>query len=590
MTTENVELSDTVGGLDQLTADRQPTAAVCAPRGSQGEPAVRRRRAATWRHLAPLALFAADGAATVGALLLADADQAARAVAPALGVLVALNAHAGLYRPGLSTAALDELPSLLWHTVLTWCVVTTGLVALDQPGAARWGPLLALLAAHAPLLCAARATAHLALRRQRRRAPCPALVVGSGPVGERVLATLVAAPGYGLRPVGLVAAGPAPVPAGPLTAGAATTAPLTAAAPATAGIATGTLTSGALSGPGAGPLTEPEPPTAPGPGTARDAGPAPSAPSGSVPGTVVGSAAGVVPGPAPGATPGGVADAGAGPGVPVLAGHEDISRAIAQHGVRAAVLTRTPWEDPQVAALLGLLRERRCTVWLVTAEPDPALAPARSAVPDHLWGFACRRLAPPPRHRVAAIGKRALDVCAATLGLVAVAPLLAACALAVRCSDGPGVLFRQERVGRDGRPFVVLKFRTLRSDAFESATRWSVADDQRMSAVGRWLRRTSLDELPQLWNVLRGDMSLVGPRPERPYFVREFSQRYPAYRARHRMPVGITGLAQVHGLRGDTSIEDRVRFDNHYIETWSLWQDVRILLRTAGSLFRCGGS
>ncbi|MBC3991098.1 sugar transferase, partial [Streptomyces sp. AC563] len=184
----------------------------------------------------------------------------------------------------------------------------------------------------------------------------------------------------------------------------------------------------------------------------------------------------------------------------------------------------------------------------------------------------------------------ALDVCAAALGLVAVAPLLAACALAVRCSDGPGVLFRQERVGRDGRPFVVLKFRTLRSDAFESATRWSVADDQRMSAVGRWLRRTSLDELPQLWNVLRGDMSLVGPRPERPYFVREFSQRYPAYRARHRMPVGITGLAQVHGLRGDTSIEDRVRFDNHYIETWSLWQDVRILLRTAGSLFRCGGS
>ncbi len=177
--------------------------------------------------------------------------------------------------------------------------------------------------------------------------------------------------------------------------------------------------------------------------------------------------------------------------------------------------------------MLGLLRERRFTVWLVTAEPDPALVPARSAVPDHLWGFACRRLTPPPRHRVAAIGKRTLDVCAAVLGLVAVALLLAACALAVRCSDGPGVLFRQERVGRNGRPFVVLKFRTLRSDAFESATRWSVADDRRMSTVGRWLRRISLDELPQLWNVLRGDMSLVGPRPERPYFVREFSQRYP---------------------------------------------------------------
>ncbi|MFF5717471.1 exopolysaccharide biosynthesis polyprenyl glycosylphosphotransferase [Streptomyces buecherae] len=586
MTTENVEVSDSAGALDQLTADRQPTAAVCAPRNSQGEPATRRRRALTWRHLAPLALLAADGAATVAALLLADADQAARAAAPALGVLVALNAHAGLYRPGLSTAALDELPSLLWHTLLTWCVVTTGLVALDQPDAARWGPLLALLAVHAPLLCAARAVAHLGLRRHRRRVPCPALVVGSGPVGERVLATLVAAPGYGLRPVGLVAAGPAPAPGGPLAAGAAPTAPLAAGSPSAAGVATGTLAAGALPGPGAAALTEPEPPTGPGPGAACDTGPAPEPAVGSA----IGPAIGIVTGPAPGAASGCATDAVPAPAVPVLAGHEDISRAIAQHGVRAAVLTRTPWEDPQVAALLGLLRARRCAVWLVTAEPEPALAPARSAVPDHLWGFACRRLAPPPRHRIAAVGKRALDVCAAALGLVAVAPLLAACALAVRCSDGPGVLFRQERVGRDGRPFVVLKFRTLRSDAFESATRWSVADDQRMSAVGRWLRRTSLDELPQLWNVLRGDMSLVGPRPERPYFVREFSQRYPAYRARHRMPVGITGLAQVHGLRGDTSIEDRVRFDNHYIETWSLWQDVRILLRTAGSLFRCGGS
>jgi lipopolysaccharide/colanic/teichoic acid biosynthesis glycosyltransferase len=137
----------------------------------------------------------------------------------------------------------------------------------------------------------------------------------------------------------------------------------------------------------------------------------------------------------------------------------------------------------------------------------------------------------------------------------------------------------------------VLKFRTLRPrDEHESATRWNVAEDRRMSRVGHVLRRTSLDELPQLWNVLRGDMSLVGPRPERPYFVQRFSQLHPGYAARHRMPVGITGLAQVHGLRGDTSIEDRARFDNHYIDTWSLWQDVRILLYTAGSVFRLGGS
>ncbi len=184
-----------------------------------------------------------------------------------------------------------------------------------------------------------------------------------------------------------------------------------------------------------------------------------------------------------------------------------------------------------------------------------------------------------------------MDAVLAAFGLLLAAPVMAACALAVRLADGPGVVFRQERVGRHGRTFVLLKFRTLRpADAQESATRWNVSSDERMSRVGRALRRTSLDELPQLWNVLRGDMSMVGPRPERPFFVAQFSRVHPGYQARHRMPVGITGLAQVNGLRGDTSIEERARFDNHYIETWSLWQDACVLARTAGSLFRLGGS
>ncbi len=124
----------------------------------------------------------------------------------------------------------------------------------------------------------------------------------------------------------------------------------------------------------------------------------------------------------------------------------------------------------------------------------------------------------------------------------------------------------------------------------ESATRWSVADEGRMNWFCRFLRRTSMDELLQLWNVLWGDMSLVGPRPERPYFVAKFSQTYPGYAARHRMQTGITGLAQIHGLRGDTSIEDRCRFDNAYIDNWSLWQDICILLRTAAALVRPTGS
>ena len=110
-----------------------------------------------------------------------------------------------------------------------------------------------------------------------------------------------------------------------------------------------------------------------------------------------------------------------------------------------------------------------------------------------------------------------------------------------------------------------------------------------MTRIGEFLRRTSLDELPQLWNVLRGDMSLVGPRPERPHFVNEFTHEFPWYMARHRVPAGLTGWAQVHGLRGDTSIADRARFDNYYIENWSLWLDVKIILRTFSSVIRGAG-
>ena len=118
---------------------------------------------------------------------------------------------------------------------------------------------------------------------------------------------------------------------------------------------------------------------------------------------------------------------------------------------------------------------------------------------------------------------------------------------------------------------------------------FKVPDDPRITRVGRFLRRTSLDELPQLWNVLRGDMSLVGPRPERPHFVNQFRERIPRYMARHRVPAGLTGHAQVHGLRGNTSIEHRASFDNYYIENWSLWGDLKIMLRTVQQVVRARG-
>ncbi|WP_443333976.1 sugar transferase [Streptomyces sp. MNU103] len=272
-----------------------------------------------------------------------------------------------------------------------------------------------------------------------------------------------------------------------------------------------------------------------------------------------------------------------GGGVPVLRTDQEVERAVIQNGVRA-VLAVGPSVRTEQAALLRSLAASGCVVWEVDADVAPY--PAR----ERVAGFACRRLDLAPV-RAGGAGKRLLDVLVSGALLLVVSPLLLVCAVTLRLADGPGVVFRQERIGRDGRPFTLLKFRTHRPvDEHESATRWSVANEHEMRRFCRMLRRTSLDELLQLWNVLRGDMSLVGPRPERPFFVAQFSETYPGYAARHRMRTGITGLAQIHGLRGDTSIEDRARFDNAYIDDWSLWQDVCILLRTAATLVRPTGS
>ncbi|WP_411148461.1 sugar transferase [Streptomyces sp. A30] len=306
-------------------------------------------------------------------------------------------------------------------------------------------------------------------------------------------------------------------------------------------------------------------------------------------------------------------DATDGEGLPVLSTQEEVQRAVIQNGVRAVLVVRPASEHgPQ----LGELAEAGCALWEVDADV-PAYdragstgyqdvggtafdlsevpfrrqvrAPWPCAARERIAGFSCRRLDTGRRYDSPA--KRVFDVLVSGVLLVLGAPVLLACAVALRVSEGPGVVFRQERVGKDGRPFTLLKFRTYRpADLHEAATRWSVAGERSMSPVCRFLRRSSLDELPQLWNVFRGDMSLVGPRPERPYFVVGFSQTHPGYTARHRMRTGITGLAQILGLRGDTSIEDRVRFDNAYIDDWSLWQDICILLRTAAALMRPTGS
>jgi lipopolysaccharide/colanic/teichoic acid biosynthesis glycosyltransferase len=154
-------------------------------------------------------------------------------------------------------------------------------------------------------------------------------------------------------------------------------------------------------------------------------------------------------------------------------------------------------------------------------------------------------------------------------------------ALSVRITSPGPIFFTQERIGLNGKKFRMHKFRTMKvSDASESDTRWTTQGDPRRTKVGAFLRRFNLDELPQFFNVLKGDMSVVGPRPERPYFVHKFLQDIEKYHTRHFLKVGITGWAQVNGLRGDTSIIDRVEYDLYYLRNWSLGFDLRIILLT----------
>lgn len=175
--------------------------------------------------------------------------------------------------------------------------------------------------------------------------------------------------------------------------------------------------------------------------------------------------------------------------------------------------------------------------------------------------------------------KRGLDVFGASMGLVILSPFMLLTALITWFQDRGPVFYTQERMGLDGRPFPMIKFRTMRVGADKMAD-WTVEDDPRVTPIGQFMRRTNWDEIPQLMNVLLGHMSLVGPRPEQPQYVQEFRQHIPRYMERHREKAGMTGWAQIHGLRGDTSIGQRTRYDLWYVENWSLWLDIKIIIRT----------
>ena len=271
--------------------------------------------------------------------------------------------------------------------------------------------------------------------------------------------------------------------------------------------------------------------------------------------------------------------------VPVLGASWDLERVVEQHGVEHVVVTFS------TAPSEVLLREiKRCDQLGIGISLVPRLfesVTARLTV-EHIGGLpllAARKASPKGwQFRVKYLADR---IVAAALLIVSL-PVFLLLALGTLISVGRPVFFRQPRVGRDGREFAMLKFRTMRApvepvtlpDLPQDTAPGGVEGDDRRTRFGTFLRRTSLDELPQLLNVLLGEMSLVGPRPERPDFVRLFERNVYRYGDRHRVKSGITGWAQVHGLRGKTSLSDRVEWDNYYIENWSLWLDVKILLMT----------
>jgi Undecaprenyl-phosphate glucose phosphotransferase len=244
----------------------------------------------------------------------------------------------------------------------------------------------------------------------------------------------------------------------------------------------------------------------------------------------------------------------------------------------------------QHVKLLGLieLTSRECID--VKVVPDLLQFIALRARLEDLDGLPVININDVPLQGVHAWVKRGLDVTISALGLVVLSIPLAIVAALVRWSSAGPVFYTQERMGLDGKAFHVYKFRSMYVDAEEcTGPVWADDDDPRATPLGRWLRRFDLDELPQLWNVLRGDMSLVGPRPERPFFVEQFKHRLPQYMLRHKVKAGITGWAQVNGWRGNTSLEKRLEYDLYYIENWSVTLDLKIIwLTVVRGLFQRG--
>ncbi|RYZ02340.1 MAG: undecaprenyl-phosphate glucose phosphotransferase [Myxococcales bacterium] len=263
---------------------------------------------------------------------------------------------------------------------------------------------------------------------------------------------------------------------------------------------------------------------------------------------------------------------------PVL-GHFDHIRELIGHTGADEILIALPWsQQNEVGRILESLKDETIDVRLV---PDLQAYITLGCEVEDFDGVPVVRLNDSPLIGWYAAAKRLTDIVVASVALVVFGPIMLLVALLVRLSSPGPILYSQERMGLDGRTFNMLKFRSMKIDAEQkSGAVWAQKEDDRRTLLGTFLRKTSLDELPQLFNVLRGDMSLVGPRPERPVFVHKFRQEIPHYMLRHKVKAGITGWAQINGWRGNTSLRRRIECDLYYIQNWSYLLDLKILTLT----------
>ena len=265
-------------------------------------------------------------------------------------------------------------------------------------------------------------------------------------------------------------------------------------------------------------------------------------------------------------------------GLPLLGTLEEAAEITSREAIDHLYVALPPEQHVRMIALIESTSREMVDVKVV---PDLLQVIALRARLEDLDGIPVINVNDVPLQGINSAVKRAIDVALSALALGALAVPLGLVALAVRLTSRGSVFYRQERMGLDGKSFTIVKFRSMYDNAErETGPIWATADDPRVTPLGRFLRRSNLDEMPQLWNVLRGDMSIVGPRPERPHFVQQFKHRIPQYMLRHKVKAGLTGWAQVNGWRGNTPLEKRIEYDLYYIENWSVRLDLKIMWLT----------